>query len=361
VADARALLEKTLREFEQAFDRRCAMSRDQSSFNVRASGAGDAAGGSGRRILAGGTGVAREFGRRAFVPWPFGAHSEHASFGKIMEQEPLRNLVLGHFTREHARHLIAPASRQLAASVRGDKVPWKALTEFEFCSGDSPDEETVHKLFKQVYPFYRRDELDPFAAELLMEICQSDYSAERKWGIVFKCVPHEAYMDSADQGHTPEEVTEAYEIWLANPNRRWDVKDMETLSKKIERKCLEYISPSWLQKWKSPPEWCERVQLAFGEWQAKLGFKIDLHKIYMWSVLAWIDEESFEMVKKKMDRDVKNKKFENWNQFAYALLRECHNNLGVWGDEESGSNFSNVSGDFKRDEGADHDDPDVDD
>jgi hypothetical protein len=67
----RALLENTLREFEQAFDRRCATSRDQSSFDVRASGAGRAAGGSGRRVLEGGAGGAARY--------------ERASFEKMME------------------------------------------------------------------------------------------------------------------------------------------------------------------------------------------------------------------------------------------------------------------------------------
>jgi hypothetical protein len=244
--------------------------------------------------------------------------------------------------------------------VRGDKVPWKALTEFEFCSDDHPDEETVHKLFKHAYPFYTRDNLHPLAALLIMEICQSDYSAEEKWGVIFKCVPHEAYMDSADQGHTPEEVTEAYEIWLANPNRRWDVKNMEDLSKKIERKCLEYLSLACWQYWKSPPEWYERVQLAFGEWQAKLGFPIDLRKIHKWSVLARISEESFEKVKKKMDRDIHNKKFENWNQFAYALLKTCHNHYMVSDDNELDGDLQDVRGDFERDPGPDFEDPDFD-
>ena len=204
----RALLENTLREFEQAFDRRCATSRDH--FDVRASGAGRAAGGSGRRVLEGGAGGAARY--------------ERASFEKMMDEMPLRKRVLGHFTKEQAKYLLAPASRQLAASVRDpdQEVLWKTLPEFKFSSGDSPDEETVHELFKQAYPFYRRDKLDPFAAMLLMEICQSDYSAEEKWAVILKCVPHEANIDSVDQGHTPEEVTEAYEIWLANPNRRWD-------------------------------------------------------------------------------------------------------------------------------------------
>ena len=131
----RALLENTLREFEQAFDRRCATSRDQSSFDVRASGAGRAAGGSGRRVLEGGAGGAARY--------------ERASFEKMMDEIQLRKRVLGHFTKEHAKYLLAPASRQLAASVRDpdQEVLWKTLPEFKFSSGDSPDEETVHELF----------------------------------------------------------------------------------------------------------------------------------------------------------------------------------------------------------------------
>ena len=131
----RALLENTLREFEQAFDRRCATSRDQSSFDVRASGAGRAAGGSGRRVLEGGAGGAARY--------------ERASFEKMMDEMQLRKRVLGHFTKEDAQYLLAPASRQLAASVRDpdQEVPWKPLPEFKFSSGDSPDEETVHELF----------------------------------------------------------------------------------------------------------------------------------------------------------------------------------------------------------------------
>ena len=345
----RALLENTLREFEQAFDRRCATSRDQSSFDVRASGAGRAAGGSGRRVLEGGAGGAARY--------------ERASFEKMMDEMQLRKRVLGHFTKEDAQYLLAPASRQLAASVRDpdQEVLWKTLPEFKFSSGDSPDEETVHELFKQAYPFYRRDKLDPFAAMLLMEICQSDYSAEEKWAVILKCVPHEANIDSVDQGHTPEEVTEAYKIWLANQNRRWDVSNMEILSKKIERNCLVYISPPCWQYWKSPPEWYEGVQLAFSEWQAKLRFQIDLRKFHKWSVLARMDEESFEKVKKKMDRDIRQKKFENWNQFAYALLKECNNHYMVPDDGELNGDFQRVSGDFERAEGDDFEDPDCDD
>jgi hypothetical protein len=132
-----------------------------------------------------------------------------------MDQELLLEMILRQFTHEHARHLLAPTSQQLAASVRDGRIPWKALTEFEFDSEDLPDVETVHELFAQAYPFYNRDALDPYAAWLLEELCRADYSVEVKWEVIFDCIPHEEYMGDAynpipDDGRTPKEVTDAY-------------------------------------------------------------------------------------------------------------------------------------------------------
>jgi hypothetical protein len=62
-----------------------------------------------------------------------------------------------------------------------------------------------------------------------------------------------------------------------------------------------------------------------------------------------------------MDRDINNKKFQNWNQFAYALLKECHNHYMVSDDEELDVDLQDVRGDFERDRGPDYDDPDFDD
>ena len=98
--------------------------------------------------------------RHTIVPRP--GEPRHTGLQTIVDQEALLDMVLRHFTLEEAKHLLAPVSRQLAASVRDEKAPWKALADLEF--EHVPDEETVHDLFKQAYPFYRRDELHPFAA-----------------------------------------------------------------------------------------------------------------------------------------------------------------------------------------------------
>jgi hypothetical protein len=297
---------------------------------------------------------------RAIVHRPPSPESRLTRFQTIMDHEPLLEMVLRHFTRNHAKHLLAPTCRQLAASVRGEKVPWKAEFEsFEFCSEDLPDLETVHALFAQAYPFYSRDALDPCAAWLLEELCRADLSVEDKWEVVFECVPHEEYMGSADEGRTPAEVTDAYKEWLAKPNRRWDVWDMKTLSDKIERKCLEHISPFCWQSWKDPPVWCPRVRHAFDRWQAKLPFNIDVDRINSESILARLDEGTFRGVEMAINRKIGN--FTNWNQFAYALLKECHVHYQVPQDHEWDDSYADVRGDFERDEGADFEDPDFDD
>ena len=107
----------------------------------------------------------------------------------------LLEMVLEHFTLKHAKELLAPTCRQLAASVRDESIPWKALTEFEFDSESRPEVETVHQLFAQAYPFYSRNTLDSFTEWLLEELCSADVSVEEKWEIILECVPHEAYIN----------------------------------------------------------------------------------------------------------------------------------------------------------------------
>jgi hypothetical protein len=286
--------------------------------------------------------------------------SRHTGLQTIVDQEALLEMVLRHFTLEDAKHLLAPVSRQLAASVRDEKVPWKALAEFEF--NYQPDPGTVHELFKQAYPFWRRDALDPYAEWLLETLCEAYVTVEDKWEIIFDLIPNEGYMPlTPDEGRTPEEVTDTYKRWLANPNRRWDVFNMKTLSDKIERKCLEQISPCCWQSWKDPPRWCPIVQWTFMFWQEKLGFKIDFKKIHEWSILARIDEETFRTVRKIIGRKIRKNMFKNWNQFCFALLKECHNHYRIPDDEEGDDDYCDVRGDFERDVGADFEDPDFED
>ena len=316
-----------------------------------------------------GPGVPSRYGvrvSRTFIPRPPSPELRHTSLQTIMDQELLLEMILQQFTHEHARHLLAPTSRKLAASVRNRSIPWKALTEFEFDSEDLPDVETVHELFAQAYPFYNRDALDPYAAWLLEELCRADYSVEVKWEVIFDCIPHEEYMGDAynpipDDGRTPQEVTDAYKKWLAKPNRRWDVCDMKTLSDKIQRKCLDHISPTCWQSWNDPPGWCPCVKRAFSRWQAKLSFNIDVNRINSESILARLDEESFRNVRNNIDREITKQSFTNWNQFGFALLKECHDYYRLPEGEEYDDNFCDVRDDFERDEGADFEDPDFDD
>jgi hypothetical protein len=303
---------------------------------------------------------------RAIVPSPPSPELQHTGLQTIMDQQPLLEMVLGHFTHENAKHLLARTSRQLAASVRDGSIPWKALTEFEFYSEDCPDVETVHGLFAQAYPFYNRDALDPYAEWLLEELCRADYGVEVKWEVIFDCIPHEEYMGDVynpipDDGRTPKEVTDAYKTWLAKPNRRWDVWDMKTLSDKIQRRCLDHISPTCWQSWKDPPGWCPRVESAFRWWQAKLSFNIDVDRINSDSILARLDEASFKNVRGEIDREIRKQSFTNWNQFGFALLKECHDHYRLSEGEEWHDNFRDVRDDFSRDEGSDFDDPDFDD
>ena len=303
---------------------------------------------------------------RTFIPRPPSPELRHTSLQTIMDQELLLEMILQQFTHEHARHLLAPTSRQLAASVRNRSIPWKALTEFEFDSEDLPDVETVHELFAQAYPFYNRDALDPYAEWLLEELCRADYGVEVKWEVIFDCIPHEEYMGDVynpipDDGRTPQEVTDAYKTWLAKPNRHWDVWDMKTLSDKIQRKCLDHISPTCWQSWNDPPGWCPCVKRTFSRWQAKLSFNIDVNRINSESILARLDEGSFLQVKKKIDHKIENKLLTNWNLFGFALLKECHGHYKLSEDEEWHDNFCDVRDDFERDEGADFEDPDFDD
>ena len=283
----------------------------------------------------------------------------------ILDQEALLDMVLWHFTLEHAKHLLAPASRQLAASVRDEKVLWKALAEFEFDSECHPYVETVHELLKQAYPFYRRDELHPYAEWLLETLCDADVPVKDKWEVVFECIPNEGYMPmTPDKGCTPAEVTDAYRRWLANPNRRWDVFNMKTLSDKIEKKCLDHISPSCWRSWATPERWCNPVQISFIFWEEELGFKIDVNRIHSWSVLGQIDEKSYGKVRKIISRKIRQKQFKNWNQFCRALLKECHDyvpSLITEDEDELYRKYRDVRGDFERDEGDDFEDPEFDD
>jgi hypothetical protein len=184
-----------------------------------------------------------------------------------------------------------------------------------------------------------------------------------KWELIFQCIPNEGYTEIQPDRwglyfRTPAEVTHAYKIWLANPNRRWDVWDMKTLSDKIERKCLEHISPFCWQSWKDPPRWCPLVVDAFIFWERKLGFKLDLNKIHSYSILGRLDEQSFRKVSEIIGSKVNKKMFKNWNQFCFALLKECHEHYTIPEDEEcNDDDFRDVSGDFKRDKGADFHDP----
>jgi hypothetical protein len=133
---------------------------------------------------------------------------------------------------------------------------------------------------------------------------------------------------------------------------------MKTLSDKIERKCLEHISPFCWQSWKDPPRWCPLVVDAFIFWERKLGFKLDLNKIHSYSILGRLDEQSFRKVSEIIGSKVNKKMFKNWNQFCFALLKECHEHYTIPEDEEcNDDDFRDVSGDFKRDKGADFHDP----
>jgi hypothetical protein len=278
----------------------------------------------------------------------------------IMDKPDLLELLLRNLTREEGKHLLARTCRQLAQSVRDENVPWKALTEFQFDSEYGPDMETVHDLFAEAFPFYRRDELRPFAAWLLEKFFRARVRLQDQWDVIFECIPTEGLEPVSDEkaNHKPAEVTDAYKIWLAHPNRQWDVWDMKTLSDKIEKKCLEYISPSCWQSWETPAEWCPLVVDAFIFWERKLGFKLDLNKIHSWSILGRLDQEAFCSVKKKIDLLRRKYLIKNWNQFCFALLKECHNHYNMPEDEEWNDDYRDVRGDFERDEGADFEDPD---
>jgi hypothetical protein len=165
---------------------------------------------------------------RTIVPRPPSPEPRRTGLRTIIDKQELLEMLLQHFTLEHAKELLAPTCRQLAASVRDENFPWKALTEFEFDSEYPPDVEMVHELFKQAYPFFNKDELDPFAKWLLAELFRADYSVEDQWEIIFECIPNEGYMPIHAEGRTPGEVTDTYKRWLANPHRRWDVFDMKT-------------------------------------------------------------------------------------------------------------------------------------
>ena len=286
----------------------------------------------------------------------------------ILDQEALLDMVLQQFTLEQARHLLAPVSRQLAARVRDESVQWKALTDFEFEFARGADMQTVHELFEHAYPFYRRDALEPYAAWLLERLCNAcanvmtmDYHhlENQQWHVIFDCIPLEGQAVGTPGGvyrHSPEAESIRYKRWLATPDRRWDVVDMKTLSTKIERKCLELISPHCWQSWKDPPRWSESVCSAFREWQAKLAFAIDLNKIHTWSVLARLDEKTFLHVKTIIDPEIGS--FANWNQFCFALLHECHEHYYPSQLERmDGLSYSDVRRDFERDVGPDFEGP----
>lgn len=295
---------------------------------------------------------------RTFVPRPPSPEPRHTGLQTIMDKPELLEMLLRHFTLEHGKRLLGPTCRQLAASVRDENVPWKALTEFEFDSEHRPDMETVHDLFAQAYPFYSRDALDPYAKWLLNELFGADVSLEDQWEIIFECIPNEGHMPLTDEGRTPAEVTDAYKRWLANVPRNWDVWDMKTLSDKIKRLCLEKVIPSCWQSWEAPPKWCIPVQITFMFWEGILGFKIDLDRIHPLSILGRLDEQSFRKVRKIISRKIRKKMFKNWNQFCFALLKECHNHYMIPEDEDVDDDYCDVRGDFERDEGADFEDPD---
>ena len=96
-------------------------------------------------------------------------------------------------------------------------------------------------------------------------------------------------------------------------------------------------------------------------WEGILGFKIDLDRIHPLSILGRLDEQSFRKVRKIISRKIRQKMFKNWNQFCFALLKECHNHYMVSDDEELDVDLQDVRDDFERDRGPDYDDPDSDD
>jgi hypothetical protein len=115
---------------------------------------------------------------RTIVPRPPSPEPRRTGLRTIMDKQELLEMLLRHFTLEHGKRLLAPTCLQLAASVRDENVPWKALTEFEFDSEYRPDMETVHELFAQAYPIYSRDALDPYSEWLLNTLFGADVSVE---------------------------------------------------------------------------------------------------------------------------------------------------------------------------------------
>jgi hypothetical protein len=63
--------------------------------------------------------------------------------------------------------------------------------------------------------------------------------------------------------------------------------------------------------------------------------------------LARLDEETFRNVKKVIYSKIES--FTNWNEFAYTLLQECHNQYKVPEYEDWHDNYGDVSDDFEDD------------
>ena len=65
---------------------------------------------------------------------------------KILDQEGLLEMILQQFTREQARNLLASVSRQLAASVRDERVQWKPEDQLRVLVRGSQPKLTVAQL-----------------------------------------------------------------------------------------------------------------------------------------------------------------------------------------------------------------------
>jgi hypothetical protein len=245
-----------------------------------------------------------------------------SSLSKMLDD--LGNLELDKGVGMPAEH--AALSRKALCEMRfGVQKSCPRKRNLVFDTDDAPNVDEVYQIFQEVYSFFSDDALDPYALWLLTELCDfNKLDDESKWDVIFECIPTEGLKPMSDEkaNHKPAEVADAHKVWLANPNRQWDVWDMKTLSEKIKEKCLEWISPSCWQSWNDPPKWCPLVVKAFDVWnQIKPALRLDLDRIHSKSILARISEENFRTVKRRIDRTIRS--FRNWNEFCRQFLIEC--------------------------------------
>ena len=271
-----------------------------------------------------------------------------SGFG-LFDAQDLLDLVLPQFTLQEAARLLAGTCKKMAQIVRGDTILWKinlSVRQLEIRSDQCYDED-VRYMFERVYPWYKDQDLSPYAEWLIMEVCRQDACSGERWHVFFGCILHDTDNPLEDDF-----------LRLVQPNKISEIiaRNMEDLNRIIEQECLRFVSPFCWKEWDPVPTWCERVQTAFGEWRAKLPFAIDECKINAHSILARISEETFEYVKNNIDIEIDDETdpFRNWNHFAYRLLTECHAQYKIPQDAEWHDDYRYVGDDFKRDEGADY-------